>query len=135
MIIKRNTNRKRFQRTIPKRVWDLGMVWESEIYSCTSGKDGHPALERLTGDKIYISEWLKFEFYDLVWFWDNQSDDTRSMLVRWICVSHKVINALFYWIISEKEKVLSRTTVQNLTTEEPRDPDVQEGIRDYHGSM
>ena len=27
-----------FQRNIPKRVWDLGMVWEEAIYYRTAGK-------------------------------------------------------------------------------------------------
>ena len=57
------------------------------------------------------------------------------MLGRWLGVSHSVESALCYWILIEKGKVLSQTTVQNLTAEEPRDPDVQEWIRDYHGSL
>ena len=57
------------------------------------------------------------------------------MLVQFLGVSHRVGIALCYWILSEKVKVLSRTTVQHLTAEEPRDPDVQEQIRDYHRSM
>ena len=56
------------------------MVWESEIYSHTVGKDGRPDLERLTGDMIDISEWLEFEFYDLVLFCNNLPDDTNPML-------------------------------------------------------
>ena len=51
---------------IPKRVWGFGMVWEAEIYSRTASKDGRPALERLTGYTIDISECLEFELYDLV---------------------------------------------------------------------
>ena len=71
-IIKGRFKRRRVQRNIPKRVWDFVMVWEAEIYSCTEGKDGVLSLERLTGDTIDISEWLEFDFYDLVWFWNNQ---------------------------------------------------------------
>ena len=71
-IIKGRFNRRRVQRNIPKRVWDFVMVWEAEIYSRTEGKDGGLSLERLTGDTIDISEWLEFDFYDLVWFWNNQ---------------------------------------------------------------
>ena len=56
------------------------MVWESEIYYHTSGKDGRPELKLLRGDTIEIYEWLEFEFYDIVWFWNNQSDDTKPML-------------------------------------------------------
>ena len=48
------------------------MVWEAQIYTHTAEKDGCPALEQLTGDMIDISEWLEFEFYDMVWFWNNQ---------------------------------------------------------------
>ena len=43
-IIKEKYNRRRFHINIPKRVWDFGMVWEAEMYSCTAGKDGRPAL-------------------------------------------------------------------------------------------
>ena len=72
------------------------MVWEVDIYSLNAGKDGRPALERLTGDTIDISEWMEFEFYDLVWFWNNQSDDTKPILRQWIGVSHRVGSALCY---------------------------------------
>ena len=70
-----------------------------------------------------------------MWFWNNRSDDTKPILGQWLSVSHRFGSALCYWIISEKGKVLSRTTVQHLTAEEPRDNDVQEQIRDYHGSL
>ena len=57
------------------------------------------------------------------------------MLGQQLYVSHRVGSAICYWILSEKGKVLSRTTVQHLTAEEPRDPDVQERIHDYNGSL
>ena len=93
------------------------------------------SLEGLPGDTIDISEWLVFEFYDLVWFWNNQSYDTNPMLGKWIGVSHRVVIDLCYWILSKKGEVLYQTTVQHLTAEEPRDPDFQQRIRDYHGSL
>ena len=70
--IKGKAKRRRVQRNITNMVWDFGMVWEVDIYYQTAGKDVHPALERLTGDKIDISECLEFEFYEILWFWDNQ---------------------------------------------------------------
>ena len=70
-----------------------------------------------------------------MWFWNNQSYDTMPMLGRCIGVSHRVGSDLCYWILSETVKVLSRTIVQHLTYEEPRDTDVQERIRYYHGSL
>ena len=56
------------------------------------------------------------------------------MLGQWLGVSHRVRSALCYWILSEKG-FFSQTTVQYLTAKEPRDPGVQERIRDYHGSL
>ena len=76
------------------------MVWEAAIYSRTTGKDGHPALERLTGDTIDIYEWLEFEFYEIVWFWNNYSDDTKPMLGLWLGVSHRGGSNLCYWMLS-----------------------------------
>ena len=84
---------------------------------------------------IDISEWLGFEFYYLVWFWNKQSDDTKPMLGLWIGLSHRVGSALCYCNLSEKGKILSQTTVQHITAEEPRYTDVQDLIRDYHGSL
>ena len=78
--------KRRVQRNTPKRVWDFGMFWEADINPRTSDKDGCSALEQLTKDTIDISDWMEFEFYDLVWFWNNQSDDTKPMLGLWLGV-------------------------------------------------
>ena len=107
------------------------MVWETEIYHHIEVKDGFPALECLTVDTIDISEWLEFEFYDLICFWNNHPKDTKPILGQ----SHRVGSELCYWIISEKGKVLSHTTVQHLTADKPRYPKFQEQIHDYHGSL
>ena len=56
-------------------------------------------------------------------------------MVRWIGVSHRVESTLCYWTLSEKGNFLFQTTVQHLTPEEPRDPDVQERICYYYGSL
>ena len=83
------------------------MVWKAEIYSCTAVKDGCPALELLTGDTIDIYEWLEFEFYSLVWFWNNQPYDAKPSFRLWIGVSQRVGSAICYWILSEKVNYLS----------------------------
>ena len=72
------------------------MIWEYEISYHTAGRYGCPDLERLTGDTIKISECLEFDFYDLVWFWNNQSDDTKTMSGIWLGVSHRVGGAMWY---------------------------------------
>ena len=81
-IINGKAKRTSFQRNIPKRVWYFSTVREVDIYYCTEVKNGRPDLEKLTGDTIDISEYMEFEFYYLVWLWNNQSDDTNIMLGR-----------------------------------------------------
>ena len=51
----------------------------------------------------------------------------RGITYGWKCYM------LLYF--SDTVMVLSRTTIQHLTAEKPIDPDVQERIRDYHGSL
>ena len=89
-IIKGKFKRIRVQMNILKKVWDFGMFWEAEIYYHTTGKYGHPSLERLKYNTIEISEWMEFKFYNLVWFWKNLSDNTKTMLVQLLEVSHRV---------------------------------------------
>ena len=62
------------ENQVPSRLWDYGLVYISEIQSILArGDDRRPGLERLTGDTIDISEWLDFDFYDLVWYWDQKN--------------------------------------------------------------
>ena len=101
------------------------MVWGSGIYYRTAEKYGRPDLELLTCDAIYIYEWMEFELYDIVRFGKNQSHDTKSMLGRCIGLSHIFGSAVCYFILSDKMKVLSYTTIKHLTGDEPKDPNVQ----------
>ena len=54
--LKRRWKRRMIKRRAPKRVWDFGMVYESEILSRISrGHDGRTGMERITGDTVDIS--------------------------------------------------------------------------------
>jgi hypothetical protein len=70
--------------------------------------------EEVTGQTPNISEWLDFEFYNLVWGLDhptkpNFTGITRR-LARWLLgVSHRVGSNLSYWLITESGKVISKT--------------------------
>ena len=59
----------------PKRVWDFGMVYESDIlYRISRVHESRTGMERIRGDKVDISEWTDFEFYELCWYWDTPND-------------------------------------------------------------
>ena len=53
----------------------------------------------VTGQTPDISEWIDFEFYDRVWFYDQKKmemDDTGRKLARWLGVAHRVGSDLRY---------------------------------------
>ena len=54
---------------VKKRLWDYDLVYEAQIISRTAVKYGITTLEKVTGDTPDISEWVDFEFYDLVYYW------------------------------------------------------------------
>jgi hypothetical protein len=60
------------QKSVPKRVWDFGLVYASEIMQRSTntiyGLHGRTPLEELTGETPDISEYLDFGFYDWCWY-------------------------------------------------------------------
>ena len=51
------------QKAVPKRLWDYGIVYESEILSRISrGHNGRTGYEELTGNTPEIGDWLDFEY-------------------------------------------------------------------------
>jgi hypothetical protein len=111
------------KKKVPKRLWDFGLVYESELLSrMARGNDRRTGYEEITGQTPDISEWLDFEFYDLVWWLDrstkpNFTDHTRR-LARWLGVSHRVGSDLSYWLITESGKIISKTSVEHVTRDD-----------------
>ena len=106
-------------KNVPRRLWDYGIKWEAEIMSRTAhGRDGRTGYERITGDTPDISEWLDFEFYDLVWFWDKPGDETNPCIGRFLGVAHRIGTKLCYWVLKSSGHVIARTTVQHITRED-----------------
>jgi Reverse transcriptase (RNA-dependent DNA polymerase) len=119
-------------RSVPLRWWDFGFVYEAEIMSRTArGPNSRPGIEILTGDSVDISEWLDFEFYDLVWYWHQPGDDNNPRIGRWLGVSHRVGSDMCYWILPVSGHVIARTTVQHITEIEQLDPTTKQRIEDF----
>jgi hypothetical protein len=91
--LKRRWKARMVERKVPSRLWDYEIVYVAEILSITARlTTGHPGIEEVKGDTIDISEWLDFEFYDHVWYWDEKEGrhDRRSTFnwqMAWHCTS------------------------------------------------
>lgn len=103
---------------MPKRLWDYGIQWVTEVMQRTANSSSHSQgrtpLEIITGDTPDISEYLDFGIYDWVLYKDN-AGYSETKLGRMLGVSHRVGPMMSYWILPISCHVISCSTVQRLT--------------------
>ena len=86
---------------VPKRLWDFGLKHSAKIMQMLPRNNlrGRTAFEHVTGKTPDISEYIDFDFYDLVWYYPGVhpsiSEDNR-MLGRWLGVSHRIGSDMWY---------------------------------------
>ena len=67
-----NWRRQMTKKVIPKRLWDFGIFYESELLSILSrGKETRTRYEDVTGQTPEIGEYFDFYFYNIVWYIKN----------------------------------------------------------------
>ena len=106
------------KKCVPKRLWDYGLRWTCDVMQRTSTEarsaNGRSPLEIITGNTPDISEFLDFGFYDWCWYSDAFGM-AETKLGLWLGVSHRVGSLMSYWLLTDKCKVIWRTTVQSIT--------------------
>jgi hypothetical protein len=99
------------EHQVPSRLWDYGLVYIAEILSIIArGRSGRAGIEEVMGHTVDISEWLDFEFYDYVWYWDKKDSDMmeeQSIVGRWLGISHRVGSNMTYWVLTQAGNVLA----------------------------
>ena len=89
--LKKPWRNRRLRRKVPPRLWDYGLINESNILNrIPRGQQQRNSIEMVTGETPDISEWLDFEFYDRVWYYNQKIELDRSgrRLARWLGVAH-----------------------------------------------
>ena len=122
-------------KRVPKRLWDYGLMWVSEVRVRTSSDamdlKGRTPLERITGDTVDISEYLDFGFYDWCWYHENAGLGPTK-LGRWLRVAHRVGGLMSYWLLTINCTVIARTTVQRVTSLEMQTTHMKERAQAFH---
>ena len=103
---------------VPERLWVYGLVWISKtgdlsVSSSRCASKRNP-LEYITGETPNTSEYLDFTFYNWVIYRANAGLGELS-IGRWLGMSHKVVQAMSYWILPVSIIMILCTTVKKLT--------------------
>ena len=131
--LQKRTRSKMIRKNVPSRMWDYALVHTAEVmqFIPRSRLRGRTGYEEVTGRTPDISEYLDFDFWDLVWYWDtahpNIYQDDRK-LGRWAGVSHRVGSDMCYWIALAKGHIIAETTVQHVTLDELNYPEIKSQI-------
>lgn len=98
--MKTKWNIRKHKNNVPDRLWDYGLIYEYDIMVRTSrGPDKCTPLERITGENPDIYEFMDYDFYDWVYFWDTSDSQYNPNIGIWLGVSHIVGNCLCYYIL------------------------------------
>ena len=100
--------------------------------------NGQTGYEYVTGKTPDISEFIDFDFYDLVWYSPGAhmsiSEDNRE-IGRWLGVSHRIGSDMCYWIMGESGIPIAETTVQHVTRDDMIDPTIAKQIETFNEAL
>ena len=127
--LRKNWFRTMHRKHVPRRLWDYGLKWASEVHVRTSSDavdlKGRTPLKQVTGDTVDISEYLDFGFYDWCWYHENAGLGPTK-LGRSLGVAHKVGGLMSYWVLTANSTVIARMTVQWVTSLEMQQTHMKE---------
>ena len=123
---------------VPNRLCDYGIRWVCQIMQRTASNSerlqNRTPLERLMGETPNISEYLDFSFYNWCWYNDNAGLG-ETKLGCWLGVLHHVGSLMSYWVLMLKGRVISWTTVSQVTNLEKQQTDVNHRTAEFDSAI
>ena len=134
--VKKSTRQIMTSTKAPKCLWDYCAVYVCEIRCLTAHShfalQGRTPYEMVTGRTPDISEYVEFQWYDMLWYYDQEDfPEDRRRLGRWLGVAHRVGQACCYYILPESGEPSVGSTVQPVTDDERKSIDFQEKQRAF----
>ena len=111
-------------------------MYEAEIMlRMAHGSDNHTGYKEVMGQMPNISEWLDFEFYDLVWWLDHPTKpdvtDYVHWLAWWLGISHCIGSDLCYLLIMDTGKIISKSSVEHVMHDNYLNEDKKQQIDNF----
>lgn len=136
--LKKDHRRVMRRTNAPYRLWNFGMKHRAEIRSRTAlplfKLDGRTPVEVITGNTPDIAEWLTFDWYEPVWYGDDDAWPTKGhgdKIGRVLGVAHRVGQEMCYWILPESGIPIARTTVHSISESELADPNNKRKLEEF----
>ena len=138
--LKKRYHSKMTEKKVPKRLWDYGFKHAAKMMQFVPRQSlgNRTPIEAVTGKTPDISEYLDFDFYDLVWYFPGVhpsiSEENRA-LGRWLGVSHRIGSDMCYWIMPVSGNPIAETTVQHVTRDDILDADISAQITEFNQNL
>jgi hypothetical protein len=138
--LKKRCRSKMIHTNAPKRVWDFALVHTAKLMQFVPRPtlNNRTGYEEVTGTTPDISEFLDFDFWDLVWYWPAKHpslDANDRKLGRWAGVAHRIGSDMCYWIIPESGVPVTDTTVQHVTRDDLHDPSISTQVEAFNAAL
>jgi hypothetical protein len=124
---------------VPKQLWNYGgMRYISDISSLTHTTAGSLGgvipLQQVTGETPDISEYWDFGFYDAIWYKDNAGASLFEPGC-WLDISENTGCLMTYYALIQHDTVISRSTVQRMTSSELSTTNVTKMFMDFDNNI
>ena len=132
-IIKRRVKDVMRSTQAPIRLWDYCWEYLSELRCLTASDhitlDGRTPFEKVLGYTPDISEFIQHQWYNWIWFFDPNDNDER--LRRYLGPSHSSGQGHAHYILTDKAKVVTRSTVRDLNNDELKNVSIIERMDEF----
>jgi hypothetical protein len=126
--LKQKWRNKMGSRNVPQQIWCFGLEHQARLmHFIPRGHNKRSGYEMITGKTPAISEYLDFNFYDLVWYWRQPSPSLSEHdreLARWMGVAHRVGLDMCYWLMPVSGVPVVNSSVQHVTAENLQNPEI-----------
>ena len=92
----------------------------------------------MTGKTPDISEFLDFNFYDLVLYHPGvhpSISEENRVLGRWLGVSHQISSDMCYWVMGRDGIPAAKTTIQIVTCDDMLDTNIASQIEQFNEDL
>lgn len=134
--LKRHVRRLMSRVQSPHKLWDFCCLYVVELRNRLARPlpqlHGRTPYEIIAGNTPNISEFLEYEWYQPVWYYEpTVFPNQEKHLARWIGIAHRVGQAMCYWLLPKSGVPIAHTTIQAITEDELSGQTVKQQLIDY----